>query len=181
MENLDIYKILGYGISGFAIILSILAYNLLKSEQNRKGQVRPEMLKSIRQFLFSNIGLVVIVGGLSLPVFNKNKELKQTNENLEIGKSSSDSLLLVMIKNKLEQLESQNHNIESEVPKEIVSEVKEDQKDIVHAKEELASLKTEGIDKLSISKILRTVDTLEQKNKSYELKLNKIARPFYSH
>ncbi|MBF02199.1 MAG: hypothetical protein CMP76_02770 [Flavobacterium sp.] len=91
-ENLDVLKILGYGMSGFSFLLVLLTFFLLRAEQKREQEPRPLIIKMIWRFMLMTIFMVLVNGFISLPLFNQNAKLHESvtqlsnNSNEEITK-----------------------------------------------------------------------------------------------
>lgn len=64
--NNHIINILKVGLSGFAFLIILMSYLLLKAEQKRKDKARNNLLKSINNFTKLSILFVAIVGGFSI-------------------------------------------------------------------------------------------------------------------
>ncbi|RJE74955.1 hypothetical protein [Reichenbachiella sp. MSK19-1] len=62
----QIVNILKVGLSGFAFLVLLMSYFLLKAEQKREDEARESILKSIHKFTYVSIIFVVIVGGFSV-------------------------------------------------------------------------------------------------------------------
>ncbi|VXC33929.1 conserved hypothetical protein [Flavobacterium sp. 9AF] len=77
-ENLDVLKILGYGMTGFSFLLVLLTFFLLRAEQNKTQQPRPLIIKMIWRFMLMTIFMVVLNGFISLPLFNQNMRLQKS-------------------------------------------------------------------------------------------------------
>lgn len=172
MENFDFFKILGYGLTGLACILALLTFNLLKNEQSRQDNVRPEMLSSIRSYMLTTLAMIVIVGGFSLPVLQKNSTLKQENQNLETQKKSSDSLVIVQLNKKTADLEAKLSDLQTtsqKVPQEIQNESAENKQKVSELKTQITDLNKNGITTISLNNVLQTIDTLEVKTKRYDM------------
>ena len=59
----QVVNILQVGLSGFAFLVILMSYFLLKAEQKRDGEPRPGILKSTNRFMWLTILFVLIVGG----------------------------------------------------------------------------------------------------------------------
>ena len=172
MENFDFFKILGYGLTGLACILALLTFNLLKNEQGRQDNVRPEMLSSIKSYMLTTLAMIVIVGGFSLPVLQKNSTLKQENQNLESQKKTSDSLIIIQLNKKAADLEAKLSDLQStsqKVPQEIHNEAAENKQAVSELKTQITDLNKNGITTASINNVLQTIDTLEVKTRRYDM------------
>ena len=77
-DNLDVLKILGYGISGFSFLLVLLTFFLLRAEQNKDQEPRPLIIKMIWRFMLMTIFMVILNGFISLPLFNQNTKLQES-------------------------------------------------------------------------------------------------------
>ncbi|MCO6163271.1 hypothetical protein [Flavobacterium sp. NRK F7] len=77
-ENLDVLKILGYGMSGFSFLLVLLTFFLLRAEQKREQEPRPLIIKMIWRFMLMTIFMVLVNGFISLPLFNQNAKLHES-------------------------------------------------------------------------------------------------------
>ncbi|KIX22891.1 hypothetical protein SY27_03515 [Flavobacterium sp. 316] len=77
-KNLDVIKILGYGISGFSFLLVLLTFLLLRAEQNKDREPRPLIITMIWRFMLMTIFMVILNGFISLPLFNRNVELQES-------------------------------------------------------------------------------------------------------
>jgi len=54
MDNIDVVKVLGYGVVGLGFLLALMAFNLLSKEQ-KKDQPNSSMLNSIKWFMFFSV------------------------------------------------------------------------------------------------------------------------------
>jgi hypothetical protein len=88
-SNIDIVKILGYGLSGFAFLLLFMAYNLIHTEQKRDGNPRGGIIKLIIAFMSLDIIAIVVVGILGIPALRDNQML---NKNLTVSQQKVDEL-----------------------------------------------------------------------------------------
>ncbi len=79
MEFVDFLK---YGAIGISLALAILSYRLLSKEQE-KDAVRPEMLKSIKNYFLLAIFLSVFFGSTELVLKITGKNISGSNEILE--------------------------------------------------------------------------------------------------
>ena len=77
-DNLDVLKILGYGISGFSFLLVLLTFFLLRAEQNKDQEPRPLIIKMIWRFMLMTIFMVILNSFISLPLFNQNTKLQES-------------------------------------------------------------------------------------------------------
>lgn len=71
-------KLLSFGISGFCVILMILAYNLIR-QIITSGNQNPTVVRLIYAFMAINLLNVVIVGFLGLPAISRNQKLMADN------------------------------------------------------------------------------------------------------
>ena len=74
--NIDnsIIELISKGVIGLSTFLSLSAFYLIWQEQ-KKSEIRAEMMKLIKTFLIYNLASLVIVGAFTIPTFQKNKEL----------------------------------------------------------------------------------------------------------
>ena len=74
--NIDnsIIELISKGVIGLSTFLSLSAFYLIWQEQ-KKPEIRAEMMKLIKTFLIYNLASLVIVGAFTIPTFQKNKEL----------------------------------------------------------------------------------------------------------
>lgn len=77
-ENLDVLKILGYGMTGFSFLLVLLTFFLLRAEQKREQEPRPLIIKMIWRFMLMTVFMVLVNGFISLPLFNQNAKLHES-------------------------------------------------------------------------------------------------------
>lgn len=181
VENFDFFKILGYGLTGLACTLALLTFNLLKNEQGRQDNVRPEMLSSIRSYMLTTLAMIVIVGGFSLPVLQKNSSLKQENQNLESQKKTSDSLIIVQLNKKTADLEVKLSDLQTsaqKVPQEIHNDAAENKQKVSELKTQITNLNKNGISTVSLNNVMQTIDTLEVKTRRYDMLRMKKLAPF---
>lgn len=74
--NIDnsLIELISKGVIGLSTFLSLSAFYLIWQEQ-KKPEIRAEMMKLIKTFLIYNLASLVIVGAFTIPTFQKNKEL----------------------------------------------------------------------------------------------------------
>ena len=96
-ENLDVLKILGYGISGFSFLLVLLTFFLLRAEQNKDQEPRPLIIKMIWRFMLMTIFMVILNGFISLPLFNQNIKLQESVT--ELSNSNTEEITNEMAQN----------------------------------------------------------------------------------
>jgi hypothetical protein len=74
--NIDnsLLELISKGVIGLSTFLSLAAFYLIWQEQ-KKPNIRTEMMSLIKIFLSYNLASIVIVGLFTLPTYNKNKEL----------------------------------------------------------------------------------------------------------
>ncbi len=77
-------KLLSYGVSGFALLMIGFTYYLMKTELKR-NEPRSIALKTIWMFMGLVILSTIVVGFFSLPIANKNAELKDEVNELSVG------------------------------------------------------------------------------------------------
>ncbi|MEO1098217.1 MAG: hypothetical protein AAFX57_10750 [Bacteroidota bacterium] len=77
----QIVNILKVGLSGFAFLVILLSYFLLRADQKRKEGTRDGFLKSIHRFNAFSTVFVVIVGGFSILELVVKPGEKGTSEN----------------------------------------------------------------------------------------------------
>lgn len=79
--NIDIPKVLGYGLSGLSLLLMILAYGLLRKaiamHHPDKG-----VLSLIKFYVVMTLLVIIAVGGFSIPIAKRNSDLGNDNERL---------------------------------------------------------------------------------------------------
>ncbi|MBL7811365.1 MAG: hypothetical protein JNL57_03995 [Bacteroidetes bacterium] len=91
LANVDIIKILGYGLSGFAFLLVFLAFMLLRKEQD-KPEPRKMIVQTIWMFMGLCLTLSLVVGLLSIPIINSNNEkekaIAKLTSNLSVNRKA---------------------------------------------------------------------------------------------
>lgn len=92
-DNLDVVKILGFGVIGLGLLLAILAFWLLQKEQS-KSSPSAEILKSVKRFMIFSVVLCVIGVGAQL---------------LDQSRASSDQI------NAVSELNSKNKKLNDEI------------------------------------------------------------------
>jgi hypothetical protein len=92
MENLNIIKILSYGISGLAFLLIFMTYSLILKEQRRE-RPRREIMRMIRSFMILELLCIGVVGFFGVPTFQDNLFLHQTNDTLKVENYKTKSLV----------------------------------------------------------------------------------------
>jgi len=95
-QNLDFVGILSIGISGFGFLLILMAFFLIYKEQNRPDEPRKGILSTIRFFMVINIVNIIIVGVIGLPAIQRNKNLKENNENLAMANQKKEAEIKVL-------------------------------------------------------------------------------------
>lgn len=79
--NIDIPKVLGYGLSGLSLLLMVLAYGLLRkvvaTHHPDKGVISLTKFYVLMTFL-----VIIAVGGFSIPIAKRNSDLGNDNERL---------------------------------------------------------------------------------------------------
>lgn len=75
LGSLDVLKILGYGLSGFAFLLVFLAFMLLRKEQD-KPEPRKMIIQTIQMFMGLCLLLSISVGIISVPISSQNSQLQ---------------------------------------------------------------------------------------------------------
>lgn len=100
----DIIKLIELGVAGLAFLFAAMSYQLLKTEQKREGDPRPEILKSITHFTYCCLLFAILVGCLNIadkllfssgaPVIEKTclKELKRAKLLSDSPSQTIDSL-----------------------------------------------------------------------------------------
>jgi hypothetical protein len=79
--NLDVLKILGYGLSGLSLLLMMMGYNLLKQVIQAKDP-KPAVISLVKFYLAGTVIVLIIVGLFSIPIAGRNSELKNDNTKL---------------------------------------------------------------------------------------------------
>jgi hypothetical protein len=64
LQNLNVLEILRLGLGGFCFLLSLLAFWLIRQEQERPGDPRGGILNVIYSFMAANLVAAVLVAGL---------------------------------------------------------------------------------------------------------------------
>jgi hypothetical protein len=179
MENFDFFKILGYGLTGLACILALLTFTLLKTEQGRQAEVRPEMLSSIRSYMYTTLAMIVLVGGFSLPVLQKNSVLIQENQTLSSEKKTNDSTVIVNLYKKASELEQKLIDAQTnsqKIPQVIQNEAAENKQKVSELKTQIIDLNKNGITTSSLNNVIQSIDTLEATTRRYDIiKMSKTA------
>ena len=103
-ENLDVLKILGYGISGFSFLLVLLTFFLLRAEQNKDQEPRPLIIKMIWRFMLMTIFMVILNGFISLPLFNQNIKLQESVTELSNSNNEEITKEIAQNTNKIEDI-----------------------------------------------------------------------------
>lgn len=103
-ENLDVIKILGYGISGFSFLLVLLTFFLLRAEQNKDQEPRPLIIKMIWRFMLMTIFMVILNGFISLPLFNQNIKLQESVTELSNSNTEEITNEIAQNTNQIEDL-----------------------------------------------------------------------------
>jgi hypothetical protein len=92
MENMDVIKILGYGIIGLGFLLALMAFNLLSKEQ-KKDEPNEKILASINRFMMFSIALSAL--GLGSEII---RPLMSSTETIQTSVDPDDGSLLVKLK-----------------------------------------------------------------------------------
>ncbi|WP_445457860.1 hypothetical protein [Flavobacterium sp. HNIBRBA15423] len=103
-ENLDVLKILGYGISGFSFLLVLLTFFLLRAEQNKDQEPRPLIIKMIWRFMLMTIFMVILNGFISLPLFNQNIKLQESVTELSNSSNTEITNEIAQNTNQIEEI-----------------------------------------------------------------------------
>lgn len=102
LESIDVVKVLGYGLSGFAFLLVFLAFMLLRKEQEQ-NQPRKLIVQTIQMFMGLCLILSVVVGVLTVPVMSDNSKKAnqiasyQTNGRIAEHLGNNDSNLMELV------------------------------------------------------------------------------------
>ncbi len=95
----SIIELISKGVIGLSTFLSLAAFYLIWQEQ-KKPDIRAEMMKLIKTFLMYNLASLVIVGVFTIPTFQKNKELSGSlsevhniQEKIQIQDSNQSQLM----------------------------------------------------------------------------------------
>ncbi|MDX2305012.1 MAG: hypothetical protein NW226_19530 [Microscillaceae bacterium] len=145
MENFDVIKVLGYGLSGLSFLLIFMTFSLIRSEQNRP-KPRREILGTIRMFMLLVLLCVIVVGIFSIPTLRDNDLLKSNNdalstENLKVtsqlglqesatileeksAEISSDSVVQI-VEQQVQQLDTLSQTVTNEQQKTDIEKLKE--------------------------------------------------------
>ncbi len=89
LQSLDVVKILGYGLSGFAFLLVFLAFMLLRKEQD-KPEPRKMIIQTIQMFMGLCLVLSIAVGVISIPISRNNSRLQQVLQDGTVIASQSE-------------------------------------------------------------------------------------------
>lgn len=83
--NIDIIKVLGFGLSGLSLLLMMLAYGLLRKviATNNANQ---GVLSLIKLYMITTLVVIIIVGVFSFPIAQANRQL--ANDNASLGKQN---------------------------------------------------------------------------------------------
>ncbi|WP_130733936.1 hypothetical protein [Flavobacterium sp. J27] len=114
-ENLDVLKILGYGMTGFSFLLVLLTFFLLRAEQNKDQEPRPLIIKMIWRFMLMTVFMVVLNGFISLPLFNQNLKLQESVTQLSNGNNEEITKEIAQNTNDLENLITTPKNNEDSI------------------------------------------------------------------
>ena len=79
--NLDVLKILGYGLSGLSLLLMMMGYNLLKKVIQAKDP-KPAVISLVKFYLAGTVIVLIVVGLFSIPIAGKNSDLRKDNTEL---------------------------------------------------------------------------------------------------
>ncbi len=138
--SFDFAKILSYGLPGLCVIFILLAYLLLRKEQDQKTP-RSSILKAIYVFLSSTFVMAIIVGVFSLPILSTNDSLQKAvniADEVNVGFkkiSTTDSIVLAALKSEniylKEQLSETNGTSNPTIDKENLADLVENQQKVL--------------------------------------------------
>lgn len=192
MENFDVIKVLGYGLSGLSFLLIFMTFSLIRSEQNRP-KPRREILGTIRMFMLLVLLCVIVVGIFSIPTLRDNDLLKSNNdalntENLKVtsqlglqesatileqksAEISSDSVVQI-VEQQVQQLDTLSQTVTNEQQKTDIEKLKENlHKDIEALKDQNNRFSGKDARKLAtyMKKISKDLDkVIDVNNRSSE-------------
>ena len=112
-QNLDVLKILGYGLSGFSFLLVLLTFFLLRAEQNKDQEPRPLIIKMIWRFMLMTVFMVILNGFITLPLFNQNNKLQESVTELSNSNNEEITKEITQNSNQIEDLIQTNTNEDS--------------------------------------------------------------------
>lgn len=108
-EGLDVLKILGYGLSGFAFLLMFFTFLLLRQIINKQGNTPKMIFKLIWAFMAMSFVMTIVIGVFTFLVTDYKQNVLAQNEktihdqesNIEVFKTDQkrDSLLSSAIAN----------------------------------------------------------------------------------
>jgi len=77
--NINIIKILGFGLSGLSLLLMVLTYQLLNKVINLP-EPNNAVISLIKWYMGITVLVLLVVGLFTIPVFNNNNDLSKSNE-----------------------------------------------------------------------------------------------------